>query len=310
MNFKRLIQGFFLSLVFLFVFGFFWWGMQRFSEQNKFLGSASDSVKDLNKIETPYKNPDAAELEVGAESAISLYSDSENHNKILFAKNEEEKMPIASLTKLMTATVVFENFDLAENVQISKDAERQDTRGLLKAGESFVAKDLLYDMLIESNNSAAYAFFEAMGQDKFIKLMNLKANEIGLKNTYFSSSTGLGLTNYSTAKDLADFAKYILNNDNLIITITSIPEFDLYDSNGIFHHKAYNLNDLLKDSELKDRIIAGKTGQTKDAGESLLLILKAPENKGYLINVVLNAKGRFGEMKRIINWEDNAYIWK
>jgi len=326
MNFKRLIEGFFLSLVFLFVLGFFWWGMQWFSnslenffqfklsqEQNKLLGSASDSVNiDNNAVqqEFPYRDQSSANLELDAESAISLQTDFANTENVLFKKNEEQKMPIASLTKLMTAVAVLENFNLSKDILISKDAEKQDTRGLLKAGESFVAKDLLYDMLIESNNSAAYAFFEAMDQDKFIKLMNLKANEIGLKNTYFSSSTGLGLTNYSTAKDLADFAKYILNNSNLIIAITSIPEFDLYDSNGTFHHKVYTLNDLLKDPDLKERIVAGKTGQTKDAGESLLLILKAPENKGYLINIVLNAKGRFSEMKKIINWEDTAYIWK
>ena len=319
MNFKRLIQGFFLSLVFIFVIGFFGWGMQWFSNsldsffqlklgqgQNKNIASLSDSVK----LEFPYRDENAAPFEPDVQSAISIQTDFINPEKVLFSKNEEEKMPIASLTKLMTAIVVLENYDLSKDVQISKTAEKQDTRGLLKAGDFFTAEDLLYDMLVESNNSAAYAFFEAVGPDKFIKSMNLKANEIGLKNTYFSSATGLALTNYSTAKDLADFAKYILNNNNLIIEIASTPEFDLYNSKGVFHHKADNLNELLKDPELKDRIIAGKTGQTKDAGECLLLMLKAPEDRGYLINVVLNAKDRFIEMKKIINWEDKAYIWK
>ncbi len=319
MNFKRLAQGFFLSFVFIFAIGFFWWGMQWFSNsldsffqlklgqvQNKNIASLSDSIK----IEFPYKDKTVPEINPDVESAISIQIDYVNPEKILLKKNEEEKMPIASLTKLMTAIVVLENFDLFKNVQISKTAEKQDDRRLLKAGDSFSAEDLLYDMLIESNNSAAYAFFEAIGPDKFIKLMNLRANEIGLKNTYFSSATGLALTNYSTAKDLADFAKYIFNNDNLIIEIASTPEFDLYNSKGVFHHKAYNLNELLKDPELKDRIIAGKTGQTKDAGECLLLILKAPDDRGYLINVILNAKDRFVEMKKIIDWEDKAYIWK
>ncbi len=326
MNFKRIAQGFFLSLVFLFVIGFFWWGMQWFSSsldsffqlklsqgQNKNIASLSGSANADNSAvqqEFPYRDETIPEIELDAEAAISIQADFINPEKVLFKKNAEEKMPIASLTKLMTALVVLENFDLSKDAKISKTAEKQDTRGLLKAGDSFVAKDLLYAMLIESNNSAAYAFFEALGPDKFIKLMNLKANEIGLKNTYFSSATGLALTNYSTAKDLADFAKYILSNNNLIIEISSTLEFDLYSSKKVFHHKAYNLNELLKDQEIKDRIVAGKTGQTKDAGECLLLILKAPEDRGYLINVILNAKDRFVEMKKIINWEDKAYIWK
>ncbi|MEK7562537.1 MAG: serine hydrolase [Patescibacteria group bacterium] len=326
MNFKSLIQGFFLSLAFIFVLGFFWWGMQWFSssldnffqfklsqEQNNFLTSVSDSIVAVDspiQQEFPYRDEGAADLELDAQSAISAQNDFINPEKILFKKNEEEKMPIASLTKLMTAVVVLENFDLSANITISRGAEKQDTRGLLRAGDSFKAEDLLYDMLIESNNSAAYAFFEAMGPDKFVKMMNLKANEIGLKNTYFSSPTGLALTNYSTAKDLVDFAKYILNNKNLIVEAASIPEFYLYNSKGDFHHKVYNLNELLKDPDLKGRIVAGKTGQTKDAGECLILILKAPEDKGFLINVVLSAKNRFVEMKKIINWEDKAYIWK
>lgn len=326
MNFKRLIQGLFLSVVLVLVLGFFWWGMQWFSsslenffqlklsrEQSKFIASVSDSVDAVSsqtQPDIPYRDSNIADPELEAESVISVQTDFLNEEKVLYEKNGEEKMPIASLTKLMTAVVALENLDLSKNISISKAAEKQDERGLLKSGESFVARDLLYDMLVESDNSAAYAFFESLSQDKFIKLMNLKANEIGLKNTYFSSVTGLGLTNYSTAKDLADFAKYIFNNNRLIIEIASTSEFDLYNSKGIFHHKAYNLNELLKDPDLKDKIIAGKTGQTKDAGGCLLLILKAPEEKGFLVNVILNAKDRFIEMKKIISWEEKAFTWQ
>ena len=326
MNLKRLIQGLFLSIVLILVFSFFWRGMQWFSDgfenffqiklsrdQSKFLASLSDSaitVVSPAPQEFPYRDQNAADLYIEGESAVSVLIDFSSDKKVFYAKNGEKKMPIASLTKLMTAVVVLENFDLEKSVLISRAAEKQDARGLLMSGESFIAKDLLYDMLIESNNSAAYAFFESLGHDKFIKLMNFKANEIGLKNTYFSSATGLGLTNYSTANDLANFTNYLLNSDSLVLRITSIPEFDLYNSKGIIHHKVSNLNDLLKDPDLTGRIIAGKTGQTKDAGECLLLVLKAPGNKGYLINVILNSKDRFSEMKNMINWDDNVYMWK
>jgi len=327
MDFKKIFQGILVFLGFVFVIGFFWWGMQWFSyslenffqlklsqEQDKFLASLAPEQNIIAEKSFPIKIEGMGELESGAESAISVQSDlnppAGGPGKIIFSKNEDAKVPVASLTKLITAEVVLENFDLTAKIHISKLAEEQDTRGYLKAGESFIAKDLLYDMLIESDNAAAYAFAEAMGYDSFIKIMNLKANEAGMKNTYFSSPTGLGLTNYSSAKDLVAFAEYILKKDSPILKITLIPEFDLLNYNGSFHHRALNLNDLLKDASLKDRIVAGKTGETKDAKQCLFLIIKAPEGRGYLINVVLGAGDRFLEMKKIINWTDSSYQWK
>lgn len=326
MNFRQLIQGLFLSLVFIFVVGFFWWGMQWFSnslenffqfklssERNEFLSSVSDIILSNNAKnsalqELPFRDPNIPDLQIEVASAVSQQTNLLNREKNLFKKSGEEQMPIASLTKLMTAVIVAENYDLAARVQISKEAEIQG--GALKAGEVYTASDLLRAMLVESNNAAAFALSEILGTDKFIKMMNLKANEIGLKNTYFSSPTGEASTNYSTMDDLVNLAKYLLSGNRQILQITAVPEFDLYDANGVLRHKVASTNELLRDLDLKDRIIGGKTGYTKDAGECLFLILKAPDENSYLINVVLNAKNRFVEMKKMINWEDIAYKWK
>ncbi len=312
MFFLKIFQGIFLSFVFIFVFGIFLWGMEWFSNslEGLFQASVLSSAKtDLPAPEVPFKIEGAPVLVLDAGSGLSVFYDPEN-SKVLFAKNEELKVPIASLSKLIAAEVILENFDFSAVIEISKQAEEQDSRKLLKAGETFTARDLLYVMLVESDNSAAFAFAEAMGYDSFIKAMNLKANETGMNNTYFSDPTGLDITNYSTAKDLAAFALHLLKNNSPVLGITLIEKFDLNNSEGVFHHTAHNSNDLLRDENYKSRIIGAKTGETKDAGQCLILIIKSLKEEGYLVNVVLGAGDRFLEMKKLINWTDTAYQWK
>jgi len=317
--FKRFIQWVFLIFSIILVFSVFWQGLQWFSENlenffqlNKAAILPEPSFEDLPppKTDFPQKNPEAPILNINALSAISVYTDIENPDKVLFEKNIDQKMAIASLTKLMTAAIVLENFDLSQDVKISKIAAQQDARNLLKAGKIFLAKDLLYEMLINSDNSAAYAFAETIGQDDFIKAMNLKANELGMEDTYFSGPMGLANKNYSTVQDFALLAKYLIKENSQIMKITQMPEFDLHDAEGNFYYKAINLNGLLKDAELKERIVLGKTGETKEAGQCLLVVLRAPAGEGYLINVVLGAEDRLLETKNIIDWDDKAFLWK
>ncbi len=123
----------------------------------------------------------------------------------------------------------------------------------------------------------------------------------------FLNPTGLGLDNFSTAQDLAKLAEYLLKEHRSILDITAMQEFDLYTADGKNLNKITNTNELLKESsDFEKRIIGGKTGETRTAGECLLLVLKAKNDKDYLINVILNSKDRFGETKKIINWLDSA----
>jgi len=321
MDFKRILQGVLLSFIFIAVIGFFFWGMQWFSGSLETFfqfkmaalseGAAILDSKPEEQKQIPYKKDGAEDPQLFVESATSIFKKENSPDIILVDKNRDRKTPIASLTKLMTAIVAQENIDLNKTIKISKAAQAQDSRNFLKAGESFIVKDLLHIMLIESNNGAAYAFMEDIGPDKFLELMNKRAVELGMGNTYFSNPTGLGLTNYSTAEDLATLAWHLVKTNDPVLKISILPEFDLKNAKGDFHHKAYNLNDLLKDPEISPQIVLGKTGQTKEAGECLLIVQKAPEqDNGYIINVVLDAQDRFIEMKKIINWTGTNYIWK
>ena len=308
MNFKSIAEGFFLFVVFIFLLGFLVYGSQMLLEQNKVPAILSVSGAVLNK-NIPQKKLQAEELNIDAQSAISVWTDFSGSKRILFDRDNQKILSIASISKLMSALIVIENFDLSQQIIISDDAAQQGSPDkLIKAGEMFYAKDLLHAMIIGSDNTAASALAESAGTEKFVELMNSKAKEIGLSDSSFLNPTGLGLNNFSSAGDLAKLAEYLLKKQSSIFRISTMQEFDLYTVDRKILHKIINTDELLKtDSNFEGRIIGGKTGVTRTAGQCLLLVLSAPDSTGYIINVILNSKNRFGEMEKMINWTDTAY---
>ncbi|MDP2741488.1 MAG: serine hydrolase [bacterium] len=322
MNYKYLFKNLFIFCVCVLILG---WGVQWFFDglidfsewkmgQNKdaFLGSVSDNIvkaqeEYVPEIQLPYRDWQIEDLKVDSEAAISVESDLVNPNKILFKKNEQKRLTIASLAKLMTAIVSLENYELSKKIEISKTTNmKEDEQGPLITIDSMSVKDLLYIMLIESNNHAAYSLSEALETKNFVDLMNNKAKSLGLEDTYFVDSTGLSPENYSTAEDLVKLAEYILKEYPLIAQISKIEEFDLYKEDGSFYKKLMNTNKLLL--EIPESV-GGKTGFTEEAKGCLLLITKNSKDNNYLINVVLGADDRFLEMKKMIDWVNSAYKW-
>lgn len=230
----------------------------------------------------------------------------------LYEKDASKKMPIASITKIMTALVVLDNSDLNDTVTISPQAMEMfgDKKGLI-AGEKIKLDSLLRVMLIDSNNAAAYALAEHTGgsADKFVSLMNKKAEILGLKDTKFFNPTGLDAAqdsdNYSTAYDLAQLTDYALSKD-LIWEITRTQEAALYSIDKKQKHYVRNTDQLLLQMS---NVFGGKTGYTEDAGECLMLISKTPDDKHKVISVVLNAKDRFAETKKLVDWVFEVYRW-
>ncbi len=238
------------------------------------------------------------ELNINAESAISVGVDGKADEKVLFKKNEEKKLPMASLAKLMTTVVVLENYNLSEKVKVNKLAEAEiEDQGNLKEGEVFSVKGLLYMTLIESNNRATQILSGVIGSGKFVEKMNKKAEDLGLKDTHFEDSTGISPNSYSTAKDVAKLSEYLFLNYPLFREIISYKEFNLYSSDGLFHHKLVNTNKLIGEPS----IIGGKTGWTEEARGCFMTIQKNSKNGNYLIHVILSAEDRFEEMKKLIN---------
>jgi D-alanyl-D-alanine carboxypeptidase len=231
-----------------------------------------------------------------AEVALSVAVDNGVVNT-LFSRNSQEQLPIASLTKLMTALVVLENDDLNQYVVISPAAMAQEgEQGVLKLGEAMSVRNLLYIALIESSNRAAYALSEVSGASQFIDMMNARAQSLGMLNTHFADASGLSAQSYSTAGDLAVLTQYLFDHFPLFREIVSLKEYNLY-VNGVFHHKLVNTNNLLG----IDNIIGGKTGFTDEAKGCFMVIQKNDATENYVIHIILGADDRFTEMQKLIN---------
>lgn len=285
----------------------------KLSQNQKELYAYLSNIQELK----PIRKIEEDLPEIKAKAVISLLIKNDNSERILYEKRKDQKLPIASLTKLMTAKIVFENYNLNEIIKIQKGAiEQIGEAGNYKIGERFKVEDLLYSVLMESSNDAAWALAETTGIDGFVNLMNSEAKKMGLLQTSFVNPTGLPSTtstpvlgeNDSTAEDLAKFGKYLVKNDSKILEISSLIEFDFYTADGVFHHKILNKDELLKENG-NFKIIGSKTGYTKLAKKCLFLITEAPKNQGIIINVILGSENYFGEMRKLIDWLKTAYIW-
>jgi D-alanyl-D-alanine carboxypeptidase len=240
-------------------------------------------------------------LELSAKSVISvLFNPDSKEEKIIFEKEINLVLPIASLTKLMVADVALENYDLNQIIKISEKAVSQEGDiGNLKVGEELSVENLLYIMLIESSNDAAYALTELITPKDFVGLMNLEAKYIGMLNTHFEDPMGISEKNQSNTEDLVILIKHLLK-EPLVWDVLRKPEFELKLSDGVLHHKLINTNEILREWGSNLEIVGGKTGYTLKANGCFVLVLKVVDN-GYLINIILGSDDRFGEMTKIIN---------
>jgi len=267
----------------------------------------------------PIRNKNIEDLEIEAKSAISILLTKNGTEKTLFEKDINNKLPLASLTKLMTAYVILENYNLSKEIKVTKEAVNQEGDfGKLEIGRIYTVEYLLYPLLMESSNDAAFALvndYEGMNRESFVGLMNQTAEKINLESTYFFNPTGLepeedkltAQLNYSTVANLVKLTKELLKKP-LIWEILSTPAYSLYGP------ELRNTNELLWDEALSWRtmIVGGKTGYTEKAGGCIVLVLKTPKNKGYLINIILGTKDnneRFNEMKKLVEWLNLAYKW-
>lgn len=193
-------------------------------------------------------------------------------NRIIYGKNEKNKVKMASTTKIMTATIVIENYDLSKTVEISKKAAGTGGSRLgLKQGDKISVLDLLHGLMLCSGNDAAVALAETVagGISEFSDMMNNKAKELGLENTHFESPHGLDSDNhYTTAYDLSLLTNYALNNEtflkivgtkNYTVTINGYPK------------NITNTNELLG---TLNGVYGVKTGFTNGANRCLVTACK------------------------------------
>jgi serine-type D-Ala-D-Ala carboxypeptidase (penicillin-binding protein 5/6) len=247
------------------------------------------------------------ELSAGSALAIDLTS-----GIILYEKNTETQRPIASLTKLMTALIIAEEELPGSVVTISENAASIEGSTLwLNTGEEITVKDLMYGMMIASGNDAAMALAEynAGSMENFVRKMNQKAEQLGLKNTNYANPMGFDSGyNYSTARDLGLLSMYSLQNEFLMEPVDLV-EYEIESKSGITHEYLSTNKLLDKDLGLEGVEVHGlKTGRTPDAGECLITVSTFPDDQ-QIMTVVLGSEDRFGDTESLIDWIYESTTW-
>ena len=267
------------------------------------------NIKDINSDYFPIRNWMIDEPEISAKAAIVVDSKPEQQkNNVLYRKNPDQKLPIASLTKIMTAVIAIENLNLEDIIKVSKDSIFIDgDNGGLIIEEELRVKDLLYIMLVESSNDAAMAIAndnQKIPYAEFITLMNDKARQLELNNTQFKDASGLSEENQSTAEEMTNLIKFALNLP-MLSEILKTQKATISSLNNKFIHNLISTNKLLGKIPI---ILGGKTGFTAEAGGCMLTLSNIDNN--YLITVVLGSDNREDDTEKLINWAQTAWIWK
>lgn len=222
-------------------------------------------------------------------------------NQMLFEKNSHEHLPMASLTKIMTAIVALEHPKQDDRYIVrSENLVGEDSMGI-QAGESFNLKELLYGLILKSGNDTAEVLASnySEGRNAFVTAMNEKAKALGLMDTRFSNPSGLqgDGVQYTTAQDLLVMTKYALEEFPDFAEVSATVEHVIPANQ---YHQEYDLENETNLLTSYPGVKGVKTGYTPEAGLCLVTFL---DYKGHrIIGILLNSENRREEMKDLLDY--------
>lgn len=277
----------------------------------QFVKLASLNVPNYQKLASadnlPSQVPQPASLGKKAPviSATAALVKDVNSGELLYVKNPDKNVPIASTTKIMTALVALEYFK-PEDVLTVVDSSIEGSSMGLKMGEQLSLRSLLYGLMLNSGNDAAFTIAANYpgGLPAFVKAMNNKGQEIGLLNTHFDNPAGFDSPNhYSSASDMAKIAQVAMDNTQLA-WVVSTKEATVASADKNIIHPLKNLNKLLD----QPGVLGVKTGTTPEARENLVGLIERGDRK--LLTVILGSNDRFGETQALINWVEENFTFQ
>jgi D-alanyl-D-alanine endopeptidase (penicillin-binding protein 7) len=264
---------------------------------------ATVAARELAESLPRYKVDASGDLVPDLRAAAAIIYDPET-NQVLWEENSQSQRSIASITKVMTATVFLENNpDLSQPVTVARSDTFMASTTFLRTNDKVTADDLLHLLLIASDNAAARALARVSpyGSEGFVQRMNEKAQELGLQSTHYADPSGLLSDNMSSAYDMARLIT-LASQDDRISSVMRLSEYTVSTANHrvlTFH----STNHLLGRTDVDVR--AGKTGFISKAGYCLATLLRLPDNGPSVAVVVLGARsnaGRFMESRNLFNW--------
>lgn len=276
------------------------------SEETKPIDPERQRIEHINKIDSTtlrtILNPDTIE---GADKINALTADfwmliEDSTGLVISERNADSLAYMASITKMMTCLLALEHGNLTDTIRITEDVYvAKDSR--VRLGDGYVMRDLIDEMMLVSDNDAAYALAKHIGGDtlKFCEMMNDKAISLGMGHTHFANPNGMpNNENYSTACDLIKLSRYCMQ-DSMFAQIVATKEKDIPLIDGR-HMPCRNTNALLTTYE---GCVGIKTGFTRQAGNCLASVATRDGITLYL--VLLNSRSmstRFTESAILLDY--------
>lgn len=266
----------------------------------------------LGKLSNNLWIPKKAAASLGAPqiSASGAYFVDVNTGEVLYQKNEHQRLPVASLAKIMTVVVALENRDWNDSFLVSsRAAQMEPDKMLLRADERLTLEELLDGIFLVSANDAAEALAEGVfgDRDKFIVQMDQKAKQLGMMDSLFINPSGLEEDNpstssgqaaqYSSAYDVALMSRYAIKTFPHLLDISSKEHIYLPETSD---HQDYDLWSGINLLTTYKGVVGFKTGFTPEAGLTLVTVCKREGHT--ILGVLLGSGDRRGEAKELLDY--------
>jgi len=225
----------------------------------------------------------------------------------LYEKNPDLILLPASTTKIMTALVALENYNLEDVFVVGREAIVEGQKMGLVVGEEISVDALVKGLLIFSANDAAEVLANSYpeGRAGFVERMNQKASELSMENTTFTNPTGFDDAGHvSTAKDLVRLSQ-IAMEDGYFREVVGIEKLEVASADGGIRHRLVNINKLVGSVE---GVKGVKTGWTEVARENLVSYVERDGRRVYI--ALLGSQDRFGETVKLIDWVFKQFRWE
>ncbi len=241
----------------------------------------------------------------GPELSSSHYLAADLNNNFVFEERlSREVVPIASITKLVTALIATEYINLDKTTVVPKEAIVYTSVPRLTQGQTITIHDLLYPLLLESSNEAALTLSDTLGRQRFVSLMNEKAKAIGMNSSHFVDPAGISAENTSNAEDLFALARYLYHNRSFILKMTTgkltntaygAPAFKNLENFNIFFDQP--------------GFVGGKVGKANAAGETMLSIFEIAQGNQTrpIAIIVLDSKDNGNDVTKLLAWIKSNY---
>ncbi len=219
--------------------------------------------------------------------------------KPFLSVNADERWPLASVSKLMTAAIANDLLNPNQRITITAEMTAADpTEHILNIGDTYTVSDLMRVMLLPSNNIAATALADFAGYARFLAAMNAKAQAWGMTSTYYDDPSGLSAANESSASDLLKLAQHIYAEYPQILAITRMPQATVQNLSTNQYVLVKNINHFAGESDF----IGGKTGYTDQADGNLLSIFQYGGRPIFIVVLGIDDGVRFDATQQLYAW--------